>query len=100
MKHTINQPRMSEKSLGLASRGWYTFVVDKHARKEAIAKTIGMLYGVTVTDIRTTKVHGKERRVGRTRRALRQSDWKKALVKLAKGQRIDVFEVATDKNAK
>lgn len=96
MKHLVRQPRMSEKSLDLASRGWYTFVVDKHARKEEIAKAIGALHAVVVTDVRTVAVHGKERRVGRMRKSVKKSDWKKALVKLASGQRIDAFEVTTE----
>lgn len=96
MKHLVRQPRMSEKSLDLAGRGWYTFVVDKHARKEEIAKAIGALYAVVVTDVRTVAVHGKERRVGRMRKSVKKSDWKKALVKLAPGQRIDAFEVTTE----
>ncbi len=96
MKHLISNPRMSEKSLDLAGRGWYTFVVDKKARKDQIARDIGALYAVTVTQVRTVAVHGKERRVGRMRRSLRKPDWKKALVKLTPGQRIDAFEVTSE----
>lgn len=96
MKPIIIQPRMSEKSLDLAARGWYTFVVLKKARKDEIAREIGALYGVKVTEVRTVAVHGKERRAGRMRKSLRKPDWKKALVKLASGQRIDAFEVTTE----
>ncbi len=96
MKHIIKRPNMTEKSLALASRGWYTFSVDMHARKEDIARHVGLLYGVKVTDVRTASMHGKERRAGRSSMRVRKSDWKKALVKLAKGQKIDAFEVTSE----
>ena len=77
----------------LAQRGWYTFAVEKKARKEEIAKTISKLYGVDVRVIRTIKKVGKAHRTGKKMIALKKSDWKKAMVKLKKGQRIPVFEV-------
>lgn len=91
---------MSEKSLLLASRGWYTFEVTHNARKEDIIRHIGSLYGVTVVDVRTVSMHGKERRVGRKSTRVRKPDWKKALVRLAKGQKIDAFEVTTEEEKK
>ncbi len=94
MIHTIKRPVITEKTLTLATRGWYTFAVDMDASKEAIAKAIASLYKVTVEDVRTASMHGKMRRVGRTGRTMKKSDWKKAMVRLAKGQKIDAFEVA------
>ncbi|OGG24283.1 50S ribosomal protein L23 [Candidatus Gottesmanbacteria bacterium RIFCSPLOWO2_01_FULL_43_11b] len=96
MKHVVFKPRISEKSLDLASTGWYTFVVGNNARKEEITKAVNDLYGVTVTDVRTANVVGKERRVGKNRKVLRKSDWKKAFVRLSKGQKIDAFEVTSE----
>lgn len=87
---------MTEKSLTLASHGWYTFVVASDARKEEIARHVGSLYGVRVTRVRTVAMHGKERRAGRTSMRVRKSDWKKAFVRLATGQKIDAFEVTTE----
>lgn len=89
-------PRLSEKSLALASRGWYTFVVDSQASKNVIAKEIGSLYNVQIKDVRTVRIHGKERRAGRLMKRVRKSDWKKAIVRLAAGQKIDAFEVTTE----
>jgi len=94
MAHTlIQRPLITEKSMTLAQRGWYTFAVTKTARKEAIAKAINRLYAVTVVDVRTVKKVGKVHRAGKKMIAIKKSDWKKAMVKLAKGQRIPVFEV-------
>ncbi len=100
MTHTIIQrPLITEKSMTLAQRGWYTFAVTKTARKEMIAKAISRLYNVQVRDVRTIKKVGKVHRAGKKMIRVQKPDWKKAMVKLAKGQRIPVFEVtgATEK---
>ncbi len=91
---TIKRPVITEKSLTQATRGWYTFAVGSDASKEAIAKAVAAFYKVTVEDVRTISMHGKVRRVGRTGKTMKKTDWKKAMVKLAKGQKIDAFEVA------
>jgi ribosomal protein L23 len=92
------RPLISEKSLGLASRGWYTFAVGKHARKEEIAKLIAHMYSVSVLSVRTIAMHGKMRRSGKKMVRKQKEDWKKAIVQLKAGQHIDAFEV-TQKEA-
>ena len=87
------RPLISEKSLGLASRGWYTFAVEKHARKEEIAKFIERMYKVNVLSVRTIAMHGKMRRTGKKMVGKRKQDWKKAILLLKAGQHIDAFEV-------
>lgn len=91
---TIKRPIITEKTLTLAARGWYTFAVDTRASKEEVADAVTTFYKVTVEDVRTANMHGKIRRVGRMGRTMKKSDWKKAMVRLAKGQKIDAFEVA------
>lgn len=93
MKQTILRPVITEKSLSLASRGWYTFVVAAASSKPEVAQAVGGVYGVTVVDVRTLIMHGKERRAGKRMKRVRRSDWKKALVRLKAGQKIDAFEV-------
>ncbi|MCX6791552.1 MAG: 50S ribosomal protein L23 [Candidatus Gottesmanbacteria bacterium] len=93
MKSQIFRPLISEKSLGLASRGWYTFAVDKHARKEDIAKLIERMYSVNVLSVRTIAMHGKVRRTGKKMISKHKEDWKKAMLQLKAGQHIDAFEV-------
>ena len=87
------RPVITEKSLGLASRGWYTFAVAKHARKEAVAKLIERMYKVNVLSVRTIAMHGKMRRTGKKMIGKHKEDWKKAIVLLKAGQHIDAFEV-------
>jgi len=94
----VFRPLISEKSLGLASRGWYTFAVAKHARKEEIAKLIERMYSVNVLSVRTVSMHGKVRRTGKKMISKRKEDWKKAMLLLKPGQHIDAFEV-TQKEA-
>jgi ribosomal protein L23 len=91
----IQRPIITEKSLGLASRGWYTFAVGKHVRKERAAKEIEIMYHVHVTKARTVAMHGKVRRTGKKMVTKRRADWKKIMVLLKSGEHIDAFEVTT-----
>ena len=93
MKTIVKRPHITEKTLTLAARGWYTFSVAEDAAKPAIADAISGLYKVNVIAVRTVAMHGKVRRVGKMSKYVKKADWKKALVRLAKGQKIDVFEV-------
>ena len=93
MNISIIKPVITEKSLHLASRGWYSFAVKEASNKPEIARAISDLYRVTVVDVRTMIMHGKERRAGKKQKRVTKSDWKKALVRLKEGQKIDAFEV-------
>lgn len=93
---TTQKPLITEKSLAQAAKGWYAFRVNVGARKEDIARQVGQFYSVTVTDVRTAVMHGKVRRSGRAMRKSRKSDWKKAFIRLAKGQTIAAFEVTQE----
>ena len=93
MNTIVKRPLITEKSLTLASTGWYTFMVTEQAEKEDIAKVIAKFYSVTVTEVRTVHMHGKMRRVGRMQKYAKKADWKKAIVHLKKGDKIDAFEV-------
>lgn len=87
------RPLITEKTMMLAQRGWYTFAVGAFERKEAIAKKIGDLYNVTVREIRTIRRSGKMHRSGKKMVMKQRPDWKKAMVRLAKGQKIAVFDI-------
>ncbi len=95
MKHIVKRPLLTEKTLALASRGWYTFEVDKDATKERIKRAVDALFNVKVIDVRTISTSGKTRRVGRLMRTVATSGYKKALVRLASGHRIDAFEATS-----
>lgn len=90
------RPLITESTIANAQKGWYTFVFGAFVRKETIAKTIGHLYNVTVREVRTIRMKGKTRRVGRSMRTHKTADWKKAMVQLKKGQTIPVFEIGQE----
>ncbi len=95
----IKRPVITEKTLLLASRGWYTFAADAAASKYDIATEISRMYKVNVVAVRTITMHGKVRRVGRKAIPTAKADWKKAMVTLKKGQKIDAFEITTPQTA-
>lgn len=80
----------------LAGRGWYTFAVMKHARKESVAREVEKLYHVHVTAARMVAVHGKVRRTGKKMVSTKRADWKKVMVLLKPGEHIDAFEVTQE----
>lgn len=100
MKQVIIKPIITEKSLSLAAKGWYTFGVAIASNKVHIAHAITDMYKVTVVDVRTMIMHGKERRSGKRQKKVTKSDWKKALVRLKEGQKIDAFEVTGEPEKK
>ena len=68
------------------------FRVDRRANKVEIRQAVERLFKVKVEKVRTSRLLGKTRRVGKT--SGRRPDWKKAYVTLAEGARIDFFEGA------
>ena len=101
MKILVNRPVITEKTLAQASRGWYTFAAEESASKGDIKREVEAVYGVTVTAVRSIHEHGKVRRVGKSMRTIRKPDWKKTMVQLKKGQRIEAFDVVpTDEKPK
>lgn len=87
----IRRPIISEKSTALAEVGnRYVFEVAVSANKIEVKDAVQRLFNVKVTAVRTLIMHGKVKRVGRFE--TRRSNWKKALVTLADGQKIDFFQ--------
>ncbi|MFH0750080.1 MAG: 50S ribosomal protein L23 [Candidatus Gottesmanbacteria bacterium] len=89
----IIKPYLTEKTMTVATRGWFTFVVRKDANKAEIAQEIAKIYKVTVVDVRTINVHGKMKRVGKRQQTVLRQTWKKAMVELKEGQTIDAFQL-------
>ena len=82
---------MTEKSTVLKDKtDKVCFRVANNANKIEIRKAIEDIFHVKVLDVNTVKIHGKWKRLGWHRG--RRSDWKKAVVTLAKGQKIELFE--------
>jgi large subunit ribosomal protein L23 len=87
----IRRPLVTEKStIARGEANKYIFEVDRRANKVEIEKAVEKLFKVKVLDVRTLNMLGKKKRVGRT--VGRKNDWKKAIVTLAPGQTIEVFE--------
>lgn len=87
----VRRPIISEKSTALAEVGGkYAFEVAVQANKQEIKDAVQRLFNVKVRQVRTMIMHGKVKRVGRfeTKRA----NWKKALVTLVEGQKIEFFQ--------
>jgi large subunit ribosomal protein L23 len=87
----IRRPLVTEKSnIGREEQNLVTFAVDPRANKHEIRRAVEQLFSVKVVAVRTMRMPGKTRRVGRF--VGRRPAWKKAIVKLAAGQAIEFFE--------
>ncbi len=87
----IRRPIISEKSTALAEvANRYAFEVATQANKQEIRDAVQRLFNVKVLAVRTLTVHGKVKRVGRFE--TKRSNWKKAIVTLGEGQKIDFFQ--------
>jgi len=86
----LSRPHVSEKAARLGAQNTYVFDVALTAEKIAIKKAVEALYNVKVIAVRTVRGIGKP--VRRGRRASARADWKKALVTLAPGQKMDLYE--------
>jgi large subunit ribosomal protein L23 len=91
LHHVIRKPLVTEKSnIGRETQNLVTLAVDPRANKHDVARAVELLFGVSVLDVRTLRMPHKSRRVGRYEG--RKPQWKKAIVRLAEGQKIEFFE--------
>lgn len=88
--NALVRPHVSEKAALLTERGVYTFDVPVSAEKISVRKAVEALYNVKVTDVRMIRHAGKP--VYRGQRVTARNTWKKALVTLAKGQKLDLYQ--------
>lgn len=86
----IIRPLITEKNTALMVENKYSFEVLRTASKPEIKRAVETIFDVTVTRVHTMNVRGKLKRRGREKGYTR--DWKKAIVTLAPGDRIEVFE--------
>lgn len=89
-RDVLIRPVITEKSTDSISQNKYTFIVDFRANKTQIKQAVEEIFKVKVDKVNTVRVRGKLRRQGRN--VGRTSDYKKAVVTLADGHSIDVFE--------
>jgi large subunit ribosomal protein L23 len=86
----LRRPLVTEKNTMLQAQNKYAFEVAKEANKPQIKQAVEKAFKVKVITVNVTKVSGKTRRVGR--RMVQTSPWKKAIVTLRSGDKIEFFE--------
>lgn len=92
MNNIIKKPLISEKTMRLAKDGFYTFIVEKMARKLDIKSAIEHQFDVKILDIRTANFKDLKKQQRKVRSTYIIPGFKKAVVKLKKGQKIGLFE--------
>jgi len=87
----IIRPLITEKtSIQKEDFNQVSFEVDRRANRVEIRRAIEKIFNVRVADVRTMQIKGKVKQRGRI--VGKRRDWKKAIVKLMPGERIDFFE--------
>ena len=91
--NVILRPILTERSTNLKEKqNQYIFEVRSDATKPDICHAVQEIFKVKVLSVRTMNVLGKFRRMGRS--VGQRPDWKKAIVTLSEGQKIDMVEQA------
>jgi len=91
-RDVIIAPIVSEKSYALLDQGVYTFKVHPSASKPEIHDAVESIFGVKVVKVNTLNRQGKSKRNRRTGTTGKRPDTKRAIVTLADGERIELFE--------
>ena len=89
-RDVIIRPVVSEKSYAGIEENTYTFLVDKRCNKTEIREAVQAIWNVQVTSVRTLNRKGKVKRRRYTQG--KRPDEKRAIVTLAEGDRIEIFE--------
>lgn len=90
LAQVVIRPVISEKSYVLSSAGKYTFRVHPDAHRTQIRQAVEKMFDVKVVQVRTMSVKSKPKRRGVTRGRTRA--WKKAIVEVAAGQSIPIYQ--------
>jgi large subunit ribosomal protein L23 len=91
-RDVISAPRITEKAMADALNQQYTFVVHPHATKTQIRHAVEEIFKVNVLHVNTVNVRGKTRNFARRgmRSSGKQRDYKKAIVTIKAGQKIEL----------
>ncbi|MCB9506813.1 MAG: 50S ribosomal protein L23 [Myxococcales bacterium] len=90
----IKRPLQTEKTVAAGEHNKYAFEVALDANKFSVREAVEKLFDVKVTEVHTAVMPGKRKRFGRT--FGKRSNWKKATVTLAEGDKIDLFGEAVE----
>lgn len=89
LMNVLLSPHISEKASRLQEQAnQVVFKVRRDASKDDVRRAVELMFEVKVADVKVTNVKGKSKRFGQV--TGRRSDWKKAYVRLAEGQSIDL----------
>ena len=91
-RDVILKPVVSEKSYSLLDNGVYVFIVHPDSNKTEIRQAVESIFNVRVTNVNTLNRKGKRKRNRRMSTFGTRADTKRAIVTLADGDRIDLFE--------
>jgi large subunit ribosomal protein L23 len=86
----LRRPLITEKGSALQAQGKYTFQVATEANKPQVKQAVEKAFNVKVLAVNVMRVPGKKRRVGR--REVLTPSWKRAIVTLKPGDKIELFE--------
>jgi len=92
LKTIIKKPLITEKAMKVAQDNRYTFIVDQRANKGQIKEAVRRFLKVEPVRVWTMKVKGEERWSSGRRRKIKVTNFKKAIVELKKGQKLDFYE--------
>lgn len=87
----LSSPHITEKATAHSEKGKYIFKVESSANKIEIKKAVQGMYGVVVASVRIINVKGKIKRRGKS--FSRAKSFKKAIVELEKGHKIDILPI-------
>ncbi len=90
IRYLIKKPLITEKTTKLMEENKYCFLVDPKANKTEIRQAIEKIFKVKVKSVNTMNMMGKLKKMGRYQG--RRPNWKRAIVTLEKGSRIEYFE--------
>jgi large subunit ribosomal protein L23 len=91
-RQVLIAPVVSEKSYALIEQNKYSFRIHEKAHKTQVRQAVEELFDVSVQGVNIVKVQSKPKRRGLSRG--RRPGWKKAIVQLAPGDKIEIFEGA------
>jgi large subunit ribosomal protein L23 len=86
----LRRPLITEKNTSLQAQGKYVFEVADEANKRQVKQAVETAFKVSVTAVNVTTVPGKKKHMGR--REVQTPSWKKAVVTLKPGDKIELFE--------
>lgn len=92
LNNIIVKPLITEKSMDEAKKGKFTFIVLNSASKRHVKNEVEKIFKVNVLSVSSLIIKGRKKRYGTRRIEVMEPSFKKAIVKLKSGQKIDLFD--------